>query len=301
MLTGAVLGVGLGYLNWLHPAFDTVAHFRLHLAAGLILLGLLLLFSGERLSAVISLLVGAIGFWGAISGTPFSAQYTASIPDKPLYSMIHFNLYWRNEHKQDFLTRVRENDPQFLSFSETSHFWMPKLKALEKQWPHVAHCPEYGSHGGVMLFSKFPMDRSNDFCGLYGTFMKTAVVFPNNTVIELGSVHPRWPWPASGPRLYKSFVPALEKLGEDALITGDFNATTWSWALQRFAQKGNLSIVPGIGSTWLFRDLPTPLIRVFGLPIDNVMHKGRIRVLSVETLETSGSDHLPLLIQFQID
>ena len=40
--------------------------------------------------------------------------------------------------------------------------------------------------------------------------------------------------------------------------------------------------------------------RSFGLPIDQVFSKGDVEVHSVRTLEDSGSDHRPVLVEFSI-
>ena len=45
---------------------------------------------------------------------------------------------------------------------------------------------------------------------------------------------------------------------------------------------------------------PPALAPFFGLPIDNVMTKGRVQVTSVKSLPSIGSDHLPLLVELTI-
>ena len=63
---------------------------------------------------------------------------------------------------------------------------------------------------------------------------------------------------------------------------------------------GGMEIVPGIGSTWMFRaDRMSSLVWA-GLPIDNVLKKGDVKILSATTLSGIGSDHLPVLVRFQV-
>jgi len=57
--------------------------------------------------------------------------------------------------------------------------------------------------------------------------------------------------------------------------------------------------MPSPGATWLSRRLPD-WFRSFGLPIDQVFAKGDVEVHSVRTLEDSGSDHRPVLVEFSI-
>jgi len=37
-----------------------------------------------------------------------------------------------------------------------------------------------------------------------------------------------------------------------------------------------------------------------GLPIDQVFSKGEVAILSAKTLESVGSDHLPVLVEFSL-
>ena len=54
------------------------------------------------------------------------------------------------------------------------------------------------------------------------------------------------------------------------------------------------------GPTWLYWRLPE-FLRFAGLPIDQVFTKGEVIVHSVNTLETVGSDHLPVLVEFSLE
>ncbi len=150
-----------------------------------------------------------------------------------------------------------------------------------------------------MIFSKFAFVPGSEFCGTYAALALNDVVIDGRTV-TIGSAHLRWPWPASGPRLVTALTPRLRTLGADALIAGDFNAVTWSALLSRFAREGGLTIVDGIGPSWLHRWFPEGMIAIAGLPIDQALMKGDVRVVSARTLPPVGSDHLPVLVEFVV-
>jgi len=299
VITACVI-VAFGFLGRLHPAFDTFAHFRLHISTGLIALSAILLLWRKWVIVLLSLTFGLVGTNSSLVGTTFSKQDQTAKEDKQVYRLFHLNLFWLNEQKPQVIDRIFEIDPFLISLSETSSYWEKELSRLKARWPYLAHCPEFGIRGGVQLYSKVPFDHSDDFCGDFGSFMKTKIVLPNDLHLVVGSVHPRWPWPASGPRQYRSFIPILQNLGPDALIAGDFNATPWSHAVKGFADAGNLKIIPGIGATWFLGTSPAPVIKTVGLPIDHILVKGRVKILSAETLKEIGSDHLPILVEFQI-
>lgn len=54
------------------------------------------------------------------------------------------------------------------------------------------------------------------------------------------------------------------------------------------------------GPTWLYRQLPE-FLRFAGLPIDRIFARGDVRVHSVETLDSVGSDHLPVMVEFSLE
>ncbi len=186
-----------------------------------------------------------------------------------------------------------------LTLNETSREWTPKLEALKASYPYQFHCPEWQAIGGTMLFSKFPLRNDNNYCHAYAAFGVTEA-FIKEKWIEVVLVHMRWPWPASGPEQLVALEPRLKGVGDNAIIAGDFNATTWSHAVQKFASLSGTTVAKGYGGTWIYKWLPSSLAPFFGLPIDHVLTKGSPRIIRVRSLPSIGSDHLPLLAEILI-
>ena len=283
-----------------HPAFDTFSHFRLHLSIALVFIGLVVSSKKWWRIGALALTVGAFGFYTSASGTLLTKRILEPEANEPTYSLLHFNLFWINKHRQKVIDNIISLDPELISLSETATRWSQEIKRLDQKWPYMLHCPEWGKRGGIRFYSKWPLKKSDQYCGPYGSFAKTEVMAPDGTEFTSGSIHLRWPWPASGPKQLSEIIPELEKIGDDAIFAGDFNATTWSWSLKRFASAAKMNIVPGVGPTWMIEELPLQFTWLVGLPIDNVMQKGKMKVLSAETLRDMGSDHLPVLVKFQI-
>lgn len=298
---GIVSALALGFLGFIHPAFDTFSHLRLHLSIVLTMVAILAVIIRNHWFAGICLAIAGVSFLTTTNGTVLSAKEFAGEKDLPVHHLFHMNLLWKNPNHALVMEQILKHDPLVITLSEFSTTWQATLKQLEPNWPHHVHCPEAGVLGGTKIYSQYPLDPSQDYCGPYGSFMLTLMILEDNSRIAIGSVHPRWPWPASGPDQYRAFAPALRAMGSDGIVAGDFNAVTWSHALRRFAADGGLSIVQGIGASWLVEWLPAAYTRILGLPIDNVMAKGRVRVLSAKTLDNLGSDHLPVLVRFQIN
>lgn len=296
-----MLAVALSFLGFLHPAFDTIAHLRLHLASALFCAFVVLIFSRFKAIAVAAMMIGAVGIYSALSGLQLSAAPKSALADKPIYKMLHLNLLWNHDYPADVVEEIIKYDADLVSLAEASRNWVYHLLRLERIYPHGFNCPETGKRGGVRVYSKWPLVPDQEYCADYGVYGSRNFIAPDGDTITVGSLHLRWPWPASGPRQLDAILPEVKTLGPDVLIAGDFNATTWSHALKKFANAGGLNIVPGIGPTWFFEEFPGFIAGWVGLPIDNVTYKGRVRILEVRRLPHVGSDHFPILVSFQIE
>jgi len=299
-IIGCSLAIGIGFLGFIHPAFDTFSHFRLHLSLGLFLVGVIIALREWQWLGLLALIMGGIGFYTASNGTLLTKRVAEVDSNRPVYSLLHFNLYWVNSKREAAIDKIIELDPELISLSEAATRWTFEIKRLDEKWPYLIHCPEWGKRGGIRFYSKWPLVKEGQYCGPYGSFARTEVTAPDGTVFTSGSVHLRWPWPASGPKQLQTITPELKKVSKDALFAGDFNATTWSYSVKQFAKASGMEVIPGIGPTWMIDELPLKHTWWAGLPIDNVMHKGKMQVLSANAIEDLGSDHLPLLVKFQI-
>lgn len=108
-----------------------------------------------------------------------------------------------------------------------------------------------------------------------------------------------WPWPFEQAWQVRNLVPHLAGLRAPALLAGDLNATPWSATISKVMEAGGLHRTGPAGMSWLHRRLPRWLLPL-GLAIDHVFAKGAVQVLSVETLDDVGSDHLPVLATFDL-
>lgn len=297
---GFAIALFAGFLGSLHPAFDTFAHFRWHF--GLLLAGLAVIFlvRSRRTVGLASLAIAAGALWSCLDAMPPRNDLLAANAGTKAYSLIHYNLKYDNPLKTDVVRLLETQDADLLSLSETTSDWRVALSAMNDRYPHRFHCPEWFIYGGVMVLSKFPLQTDETYCHDYAALGLVDTVIDGRK-ITVGSAHLRWPWPASGPSQVIALEPRLKGLAEDALIAGDFNAVPWSWAVRKFEADGGLRTVPGIGGTWIYKWIPGWFTPWLGLPIDTAMAKGSVRVTSVRTLPATGSDHLPILLKFELE
>ena len=298
IIAASIAAIAAGFLGVVHPAFDTLAHFRLHLSTGLLVLGLLVGWMAARRTALLAIVAAIGGIASCWQGLPYFGEPT--VPPGKARSALHFNLRYNNKQPELFFSLVERTRPDILLLNEFSQAWEARLPALDADYPNRYHCPEWSAVGGVVIYSKFPIDAEPRHCHFYAALGLVRMRI-DGVAVEIGSVHLRWPWPASGPRQVETLKPVLGRLGANVLIAGDFNATTWSHLISRFADFGNLNVAGGIGPTWIYQTVPPSLAAWTGFSIDNVMSKGAVRIKSARTMPPAGSDHLPVLVEFVIE
>lgn len=292
-----------GYWGSVHPAFDSMAHFRLHLALLLALVSLpLVFFKGWRQIGA----TGAVLGLAAISATlapgmrtgPASAEAAAA--PAAHYRLLQMNLRYDNATPKAVFSVIGETRPDVVTLNEVSRMWVEQLKFLEATYPYRIICPPPARIGGVAILSRRPfLHPSAATCHDRGSMAVAAINF-GGSAVDIAALHLGWPWPFEQHHQLGRVVPTVERLGDTAILAGDLNATPWSTTARRLAAAGELTTLEGIGPTWFLPVLPDSVRRIAGLPIDNIFTKGRVVPLSVKRLGEAGSDHLPVLFEFGV-
>ena len=302
---GAVLAaaaaITFGYLGWLHPAFDSFSHFRIHLAAGLLVLVVPLALLRFLPEAGFAALLGATAIVQT-TGLPFGSAtgpaqaFTNGV--QPVYRLLQLNLRYDNPEPKRTLSLIGEVRPDIVTLNEVSAPWIEELELLKGTYPFRVICPPPSRIGGVAILSRRPfVEGFEPSCSDRGSLAVTEIDTGAGKV-AVAALHMGWPWPFAQPWQLPQVEPVLAGLGDTAIVAGDLNAAPWSFTAQRIARASGTRLLRGIGPTWLDFVLPDALRPVIGLPIDNVLVKGGVVPLSVTTLDAVGSDHLPVLFEF---
>lgn len=295
----------VGFFGDVHPAFDSFAHFRAHLAIASAFLAVLLLFGRFRLYAL-SGLVFAIACFATTSTilsdiglAPVQAGFERRSDEQPAYRLLQMNLRFNNPTPERVLSLVGRVQPDVITLDEVSDMWKGKLQLLSHAYPHQLICPYPNLVFGVAILSRRPFTEGTEpACFARGALAMASIDF-GGTTADVAAIHLSWPWPFEQPWQLAHLAEPLSRLGETAIMAGDCNATPWSAAVHRVAQSGRLTVMPAVGPTWQYMKLPE-MLRFAGLPIDQVFSKGGIVVNSIQTLTSTGSDHLPVLVEFSI-
>lgn len=290
-----------GFFGTLHPALDSFSHFRIHLSVLIVLLALPLLASSYRLQAVAALVFAVASLITTASALPrfWPEQAVARPTDQIVYSLLQMNLRYDNPTPKKVLSLIGHANPDVITLQEVSDMWATELDYVKSAYPYRILCPHPDGLFGVGILSRRPFTAGTEASCFGSGSMAIATIDLGGSDVDVAAIHLDWPWPRNQSRRIGELSEPLSLLSETALLAGDFNATPWSAAIKRVATLGDLRLMPSVGPTWLHRKLPE-FLRFAGLPIDQVFSKGAVIIHSATRLESTGSDHLPVLVEFSL-
>ncbi len=305
VLAGAVLlsvPLVLGFLGAAHPAFDSMGHFRMHLAAAMALAGLILLFTKLRREGllVLVLALGALASGAHAMGLGLAAGRAQAVPDTGSgYKLLQFNMLFKNKQPQELVRMIAREHPDIVTLQEVSRSFKPWLERLRGTFPYQKVCPSDGRIGGVAILSRRPWaEGSGQGCFERG-FAAVAQIDFGGRPVDVAALHLLWPWPHGQPAQVERLTGMMRALGDTAIVAGDFNAAPWSVTVQRLAQEAGAT-VHSPGPSWFVAELPQSWRPYIGLPIDHVMTKGLASAGKPQTAGDAGSDHLPVIFTFRL-
>lgn len=156
-----------GFFGAWHPALDSFAHFRAHLAVVLALVALPALFlPGIRRVGWTALLLGATAFSSTLPGlslpgiSPVSAAFRTRDDNNAIYRLLQINLRFDNRTPEKVLSLIGRLSPDVVTLNEVSRFWTPKLALLEKAYPYRIFCAVDSNVGATAVLSRRRSSRA---------------------------------------------------------------------------------------------------------------------------------------------
>ena len=311
ILIGFTLPFVLGYVNSIHPLFDSFSHFRIHLLLGILPLLLLLAFLHEKIIAFSYLLLIGLGAFYLYAITqPFNLE---SVDHNKTHLLKHlqFNLSFRNKHIETFKTYLKEYKPDVVTLQEVTPAHREALQKLmgspfsfdfsttypyvsreQGAYPYQIYC-DFQMVGGVAILSKYPFNKEKSIC-MKGQGLVLAQINIKHQTINVASIHTYWPYPYEQPKQIENIKEVFYDIQPPTLIAGDFNAVAWSHSVKEIEKASNTKVVNGLRWT-LSLEKQVPFIPNFKLPIDQVLVSKELEVRKIFVEKDLGSDHFPVV------
>jgi len=294
----AVLSLG-SIFSERHIIFDLGSHFRVQYIVLLIPMALFAVFRKLTIASLIIFLVLAVhGYAVAMSVLPESVKRSESYSD---IRIVSSNLLFKNQEFDAYIEQIRQLNPDIITLQEYSEDWHKAMLTELQDYPHrITHAENQPF--GIALYSKYPI-KEGDVVYL-GNTDKPSVnvnVHIDDRLVQVITTHPP---PPSASELYderNALMQGLAAVTSEAatpvIVTGDFNATPWTAHFTNMERNGKLrSARKGFGILVTWPNGFWPL----SIPIDHVLVSKNVEVLSLETLDSKGSDHFGLVSDLRV-
>lgn len=293
------LAVILSLLGRLHGAFDTIAHFRLHLVALLCLCAAAALLLGQWPSAVAGAAVAAAAIAFTAPHLP-GAGFGSANASGPVLRVVTFNRLHDNDRTELAAEVITSASPDIVIMQEVKGTPNALMQRLADDYPHQLRCAD-DRVGGTAVLSRLPLARDDATLCFDTSFLSAVTVRAGEREVTFASYHGDWPWPWGQHDRIRDLAPALESLPHPLVIGGDFNAAPWSEGVLEVARASGTRVAPGLRPTWLTPRLPQALRQPLGLPLDHLLVSEGVRIAGARRLPHAGSDHLPLLFEITLE
>ncbi len=292
----------LGWLQNLHPAFDSFSHFRLHFATIMVPVALVFLLVRRWQWVSVCGVTCAISIGLSAPYLPgFKRGYAVAgkVTEKPQLSIVQMNVRFNNKAVDLAAKILKDADADIYLLQEITRTNEAVLAKLRPTHPHQISC-QGDSVGSVAIVSRFRFGPTNmQKCARFYGYAQAALVFGGRQIM-VANLHSRWPWPAGQQKQITRMMPNLKALPSPLILAGDFNSAPWSAVVKRVARATNTSSVAGLALSWAPRFLEFKATIGPVLPIDQVLHSKNLGVVSREVLQDGGSDHFPIQTRFVV-
>ncbi len=290
--------------KWFIRAIDLVREPMSYLASLLLVLAI---FAGSRWRwATVAMLILVIGInivriwpYSALAGTQLKlagAPPSASERSR-CFTAMSVNVKVANKQYAMVAEQLRRYDPDLLFLMETDELWIEALEPVLSRYDHVQRHPQPKAFG-LAFATRLPVLKSNVVENTYrDTPTLYATVQPEGwPPVEFIGLHPKPPLPQWNTELrdeniVRAGIQTPDRL-PDALVMGDFNDVPWSRTTTKFRAMGDWRD-PRIGRG-TYPTFPADIL-LLGWPLDQLMLKGRLHMMSFEVLADNGSDHRAML------
>ena len=290
---------------------ERLSHFQVQYFMGAIALTLIILCLKQFRLALGMIFLSALLCVPLISW--YSFQAFSSDPTAN-YKVLSANLWVRNTDAQRVLDFVNKEQPDLALFMEVNAPMGEQLASNLKTILPYSSNQLTPYRLGTVLYSKNPLtDVQLQQFNTRSAVNMTARVEVNGKPISLIGIHP---FPPIKPDMFadrnQTFVAVsdyVKSQSDPVILAGDFNVSMWSPYYRQLARQTGLKnsregfgLLPTWPSSLSYIKIPqlNALTRLVQIPIDHCLASPALKVVGMHTGPDLGSDHLPIVVEFQI-
>ncbi len=285
-LAGLLAVSAAGVLSSWFPSLETFGNLQGHFAAGAAAIALagLVLRSRAWVTAAILLLVLNLG---AISGRMASVDTCAvetAATGRHIVRVMTLNILDTNRDYAAVERVIERHRPDVVVIEEFRRHHMALAARLRAAYPNQIICLSRPDCG-IAIVSRYPLEGRRVIGGQTLAALQATAVIGDSDLTLVGAHMSR---PFSGRHQRSQFrllTKAVDALPPNAVVVGDFNSTLWSSNMARYARASGVCASNMAHSTW------PQWLGPFGVPIDHVFLKHGVKLLSLDTVSRTGSDH----------
>lgn len=288
VLTTVSVAAFFGRWSWF---LDFLANARPQYATVLLVLSAILVGGRWRKTATVALVGALVNL--AVVVPLFIGEGSTIPPERPL-TVLSFNLLSSNQQFGQVVAYIREVDPDVVFLHESSRPWEVAIESVDLDYTVTRSRSEELDFGTLVLSR--PGDEVTSFGFTIGGARAVEVMHAG---IALLGVHPVAPTSEEGAALRNGQLGFAGEWANDQtgahLVTGDFNATPWSFPFRRLLADTDLvNSQRGFGLSNTFSTDSPFMARI---PIDHLLHSPELVVADRYLGPPMGSDHYPLVVE----
>ena len=243
--------------------------------------------------------------WRYLPGAPCEVRNAKAQPSESnSIAVLTTNVLQSNREVGRLIQIIFNAQPDVVLAVETDEWWCSELAgALSDRYCHAVRYPLSNGYGLTLLSKlelvhpevRFVIDEAIPS-------LRAEVRLRNGQTVDLYCVHPQPPAPRqdSTERDCELLIVAQEiwERGRPAILVGDLNDVAWSRSTLQFSRVGAL-LDPRRGRGF-YNTYPAQFPG-FRYPLDYVFATRHFDVCRMQVLPRFGSDHLPLLAEFELN
>jgi endonuclease/exonuclease/phosphatase (EEP) superfamily protein YafD len=285
----AALSIGAVASAW-WPILETFGNLQVHIAAAcaaLLLVALLGRSNGWTLVAAAALVFNVVSVGLRVAPVAVCPVLTAATGHHPVHILTH-NIWGWNHDLAALEGVIRRQGPDVVVLQEIRPHHRPLLDRLRTAYPYQTRC-EMNPDCGIAILSRYPFETRREVGGTAVTALEIALTVEGRKLVLVGA-HVRRPFHGRAQSAeFRALTPIVSGLPANAVIVGDFNSVLWSPNMTRYVEASGVCAGNTTHATW------PEWLGPLGIPIDHIFLKQGVRLLSIATLDGTGSDHRALL------